>query len=46
MLELDFLERLNWAIVPKPEVLEDYYSSLISRTDGYVLEAEGSSDES
>jgi len=38
MLELDFLGRLDWAIVPKAEVLEDYYRSLVGRAPGYELE--------
>ena len=42
-LELDFLDKVHWKIVPKPEVLEDYYRSLVERTDGYELETEGSS---
>src|ERR1700742_4744683 len=25
LLELEFLTRMEWRIVPKPEVLEDYY---------------------
>ena len=40
MLELDFLGRLDWAIVPDAEVLEQYYRSLVCRADGYVLEGE------
>lgn len=39
-LELEFLERVQWKIVPKPEVLEEYYRSLVDRTEGYELEAE------
>lgn len=42
-LELDFLDKVQWKIVPKPETLEDYYRSLVERTDGYELEADGSS---
>lgn len=45
MLELDFLGRLDWAIVPKPEVLEDYYRSLVARADGYVLDENEDSEE-
>lgn len=37
-LELELLQRVDWKIVPKPEVLEDYYSSLVERTEGYTLE--------
>jgi hypothetical protein len=40
MLELEFLDRVDWRIVPNPEVLVDYYRGLIGRTDDYVLETE------
>lgn len=40
MLELDFLSRLDWVIVPKAEVLEDYYRSLVARADGYAIREE------
>lgn len=42
-LELDLLQRVNYRIVPKPEVLEEYYASLVDRTDGYIIEAGSSS---
>ncbi|KAF1814439.1 cyclin-domain-containing protein, partial [Eremomyces bilateralis CBS 781.70] len=45
LLELDLLERLDWKIVPKPEVLVDYYRSLVDRADGYVLEGLSASSE-
>ncbi|KAM3078185.1 Pho80p cyclin [Clarireedia jacksonii] len=38
LLELDFLYRVDWRIVPNPEVLVDYYKGLIDRNDDYVLE--------
>ncbi|KAJ5693247.1 Nuc-1 negative regulatory protein preg [Penicillium macrosclerotiorum] len=38
MLELEFLFRVQWRIVPQPEVLEDYYQSLIERCDGFQIE--------
>lgn len=38
LLELEFLYRVDWRIVPSPEVLEDYYRGLIGRTDDYVLD--------
>lgn len=38
LLEMEFLVRVQWRIVPKPEVLVDYYRSLIERSDGYVIE--------
>ncbi|KAL6249439.1 Pho80p cyclin [Rhinocladiella similis] len=40
LLELEFLTRMEWRIVPKPEVLVDYYKSLIERSDQYQLEEE------
>lgn len=44
MLELEFLYRVDWKIVPNPEVLVAYYRGLIERTPGYVLEGDGSDD--
>lgn len=41
LLELEFLWRVEWRIVPQPEVLVDYYRSLVERCDEYVLEPEG-----
>ncbi|KAJ5911168.1 Nuc-1 negative regulatory protein preg [Penicillium subrubescens] len=38
MLELEFLFKVQWRIVPQPEVLEDYYQSLIDRCDGFEIE--------
>ena len=38
LLELEFLWRIEWRIVPRPEILADYYRSLIERSDGYVME--------
>ncbi|KAL8819427.1 MAG: hypothetical protein Q9223_002139 [Gallowayella weberi] len=43
LLELEFLWRVEWRIVPKPEVLVDYYGSLVERSDGYQIEGGGSS---
>jgi Cyclin len=40
VLELEFLTRVEWRIVPKPEVLEDYYRNLITRSDDFELEVE------
>lgn len=39
MLELDFLYRVDWKIVPNPESLVDYYQGLIERSPGYGLES-------
>ncbi|PHH78030.1 hypothetical protein CDD82_3260 [Ophiocordyceps australis] len=44
LLELEFLYRVDWRIVPNPEVLVAYYSGLIERTPGYALENDASSD--
>jgi len=46
LLELEFLHRVDWKIVPNPEVLVAYYRGLVERTEGYTLDAEISSDES
>ncbi|KAI1753717.1 cyclin-domain-containing protein [Xylaria castorea] len=38
LLELEFLYRVDWRIVPIPEVLEAYYKGLVERCDGYSIE--------
>ncbi|KZF20727.1 cyclin-domain-containing protein [Xylona heveae TC161] len=38
LLELEFLWRVEWRIVPKPEVLVDYYRSLVQRSEGFTIE--------
>lgn len=38
LLELEFLWRVEWRIVPRPEVLVDYYRSLVERSEGYEIE--------
>jgi len=38
LLELEFLRRLDWRIVPKPEVLVDYYRGLVERGKDFVME--------
>jgi hypothetical protein len=40
LLELEFLRRLDWRIVPKPEVLVDYYRGLVERGKDFVMEKE------
>ncbi|RDW84626.1 hypothetical protein BP6252_02216 [Coleophoma cylindrospora] len=45
LLELDFLYRVDWKIVPNPEVLVDYYQGLVERSEGYELENDGTTDE-
>lgn len=40
LLELEFLYRVDWKIVPNPEVLVSYYRGLVERCPGYVLEGE------
>lgn len=39
-LELDFLQRVQYRIVPQPETLVDYYVSLVHRSPDYELEDE------
>ena len=46
LLELEFLWRVEWRIVPKPEVLVDYYRSLVGRSEGFKIEEESSSEKS
>ncbi|POS84408.1 cyclin-domain-containing protein [Erysiphe pulchra] len=38
LLELDFLYRLDWRIIPHPETLADYYQRLVARTLDYEIE--------
>ncbi|EQL35631.1 hypothetical protein BDFG_02829 [Blastomyces dermatitidis ATCC 26199] len=40
LLELEFLWRVEWRIVPQPEVLVDYYQRLVERCDEYVMQPE------
>ena len=40
LLELEFLHRVDWKIVPNPEVLVAYYRGLVDRCPGYELEGE------
>jgi hypothetical protein len=40
LLELEFLYRVDWKIVPNPEVLVAYYRGLVERCAGYELEGE------
>jgi hypothetical protein len=35
---------VEWRIVPKPEVLVDYYRSLVERSDGYEIDTTGKLD--
>ncbi|KAI9864767.1 MAG: hypothetical protein M1824_004674 [Vezdaea acicularis] len=37
-LELEFLEKVDWMIVPQPEVLVSYYQSLVERCEGFVMD--------
>lgn len=46
LLELEFLHRVDWKIVPNPpEMLNDYYKGLIERNERYTVEGD-STDES
>ncbi|OTA05438.1 hypothetical protein A9Z42_0061080 [Trichoderma parareesei] len=44
LLELEFLYRVDWRIVPNPEILVAYYQGLVQRCPGYELESDGSSE--
>ncbi|PLB45424.1 cyclin-domain-containing protein [Aspergillus steynii IBT 23096] len=41
LLELEFLFRVEWRIVPQPEVLVDYYQSLVERCEGFEIQRDG-----
>ncbi|KAL9038622.1 MAG: hypothetical protein Q9180_003024 [Flavoplaca navasiana] len=41
LLELEFLWRVEWRIVPRPETLRDYYRSLVERSEGYRIQRDG-----
>jgi hypothetical protein len=43
LLELEFLFRVEWKIVPQPEVLVDYYLSLVERCEGYQIDPDDNS---
>ena len=43
-MELDFLYRVDWKIVPNPETLVDYYRGLVERSADYEIEAESGSE--
>ena len=43
LLELEFLYRVDWRIVPNPEVLVAYYKGLVERCDGYALDGDEAS---
>lgn len=45
MLELEFLYRVDWKIVPNPEVLVDYYRGLVERSVLYELADDRISDD-
>lgn len=45
LLELDFLYRVDWKIVPNPEALVEYYEGLVERSPGYEIEDNSSMDE-
>ena len=40
MLELEFLGRVQWKIVPQPEVLVNYYRNLVDRNERYYIDEE------
>jgi hypothetical protein len=45
LLETEFLYRVDWRIIPNPEVLVAYYRGLVDRCPGFELEHEGESPE-
>ncbi|KAK0706812.1 cyclin-domain-containing protein [Lasiosphaeria miniovina] len=45
LLELEFLYRVDWKIVPNPEVLVAYYRGLVERCPGFQLEEDDNEDD-
>ncbi|KAK9798836.1 putative Nuc-1 negative regulatory protein preg [Seiridium cardinale] len=45
LLELEFLYRVDWKIIPNPEVLVAYYKGLVERCDGYTLQKDEASND-
>jgi hypothetical protein len=41
VLELEFLQRMHWMIIPQPDLLVDNYYGLIGRSAGYQMERKG-----
>jgi hypothetical protein len=41
LLELEFLFRVKWHVVPSPETLVDYYRHLVERCEGFEIESRG-----
>jgi hypothetical protein len=41
MLELEFLKKVDWKIVPEAAVLDAYYRSMVSQDPRYREESEG-----
>jgi len=47
LLELEFLERMNWRIVPwQNKILQDYYKNLVQRDPAYDFEERKPGEES
>jgi len=47
LLELEFLERMNWRIVPwQNKILQDYYKNLVQRDPAYEFEERKAGEES
>lgn len=47
LLELEFLERMNWRIVPwQNKILQDYYKNLVQRDPAYDFEERKAGEES
>ena len=39
MLELEFLKKVDWQIVPEPAVLDAYYRNMVAQDERYTLES-------
>jgi hypothetical protein len=40
LLELEFLTRVDWKIIPRPDMLVAYYQGLVERCPGYAFPPE------
>lgn len=45
LLELEFLTRMQWEIIPKPAKLVEYYMDLVDRNESYVIEEDDKREE-
>jgi hypothetical protein len=44
LLELEFLEKMDWKIIPRPDVLVTYYQNLVERSEGFRIAKDDDED--